>query len=105
MNNIQKFYNEHRAEIVIVGTLVGAAVIGGVLTKSHIKKSFVLVPKAKSIISWTPTEGGFMDFERAKEILELNKDSKNLFAMVKEGSIGKDIYQLIGLNGSKVITK
>lgn len=102
MKSLKEFCKKHKKGIIITSCLVSATAIV-VFTKGKHGKKMLLDVTGKTWITWEPN-GNFIKLEKVKEILELNADNNSLYAIVKEGGVGKDVYSCILLNGSDVIT-
>jgi hypothetical protein len=103
MKNVKEFCKKHKKELIIGGSLIGATVIV-VLTKGKLKmvKKELIDVAGKNVISWKET-GNFVGLEKVKEFIESNANSNSLYAVVKEGDVGNDVYSLIVLNGGNDI--
>jgi hypothetical protein len=103
MKKLKDFCKKHKGEIILTGCLAGA-IVYGFIVRGQLKKE-ILKYAGQSLIGWKPN-GSFFKLEEVKEILDLNADNQaGLFAVVREGHLGKDVYSVIRLNGSNVIEK
>ena len=82
MKNIKEFCKKHKKEIIFTSCLVGAVVIGVLVKGQHKKKLIELA--GKNVITWTPGNS-FINLEKVKEILDLNANNSELFAIFREG--------------------
>ena len=102
MKNIKEFCMEHKGKIVFGCCMVGSAVIGALLCKANTKEA--VDPYAgKSVLSWKEN-GGFITLETAKEVLDLNANSTESFAIIKESS-GSDVYNCVLISGNVITDK
>lgn len=102
MKSIKTLYEENKEKIKVLGCVVGVAVISTVAYK--LNKRFVVVDRnVYSSLVWKPC-GTFMNLERAKEILDLNADNTERFAIFKNG-IKPDDYSCIIVSGNVLTHK
>lgn len=100
MKNIKTFYKEHKTKIIVGCCMIGSAVVGALAYKSTIKE--VESPyQGKSVISWVEN-GGFINLEKVKEVLDLNVNNNESFAIYKEG-VNSDEYGCILLSDNVLI--
>jgi len=101
MKNIKTFCKENKDKIVTVGCVIGVAVIGALVYERANTKPVKNPYAGKATISWTPGPE-IMNLERVKEVLDLNANNNEQFAIFKEG-IKPDDYTCI-LISKEVIT-
>lgn len=102
MKSIKEFCKKHKKELIIGGCLLGAALVVGI-TKGRYKinKKVLIDVTGKNSITWEPS-GSFMSLEKVKDILELNTGNNESFAILKDGSVGKDSYSCILLSDNVI---
>ena len=102
MKSIKEFYKKYKEPILLTGCLVGAAVIAVALTNSHVAKKLSII-EGLNVLKWKPTDT-FMNLERAKEILDLNANNSERFAIFRDGTIPED-YVCITISDNVVFSK
>jgi phage host-nuclease inhibitor protein Gam len=102
MKNIKQFCKEHKKELILTGVVVGA-VVTGLLVKGRSKKNLIDVT-GKNAITWVPGPG-FMNLERVKEILDLNANNTESFAIFREPGNAMDQYTCVLLSDNVVLNK
>lgn len=84
----KQFVKDHKVEIIVGGCMLAAGVVIGVKLNAKTNAKFIAIGKSlkgKEWISWKPSTG-FMEFERAKKVLELNADNNAKYAIFREGT-------------------
>lgn len=99
MKNIKQIWKDHKTEIVIGGLLLTGVIISIVVASKIGTKNVMDLPR-KNVISWTPDDK-FMNLERVKELLDLNANNSESFAIFREGLISTD-YSFITLSDNIV---
>lgn len=84
MNKFKTFCKEHEKEIYFIGGVTIAVVVGTILIKRSGRTMIDIT--GKQAITWPNEDKTFMNLERVKEILELNKNNSSKFAIFREGS-------------------
>ena len=102
MKDIKTFCKDHKRKLGFVGCVIGIAV-AGVLMHKVANKEDVSEYAGQNVISWIPTDR-FMDLERVKEVLDLNADNNESFAIFKEG-LNKDDYACILISDNVITDK
>ena len=103
MTSIKEFYKKYREPILITGCVVCTAVAAVILTKAHVIGKIERLDRGKSILKWG-TPDSFMSLERSKEILDLNANNSERFAIFRDGSIPED-YVCITISDNVVFSK
>lgn len=98
MKNVKQFCKEHKKGLIFAGCVIGAAVIGGVITNNHLRKK-LLDTTGKSVIYWVEHNKSRINLVDAKVLLEAQADTDALYALIKEGA---DVYNIVQLNGTKL---
>lgn len=89
MKSVKEFYKKYREPILITGCVVCTAVAAVILTKAHVIGKIERLDRGKSILKWR-SPGEFMNLERVKEILDLNANNTEKFAIFREGPNPED---------------
>lgn len=101
MEKIKGFWKKHKKKILIVGgTLIVGGVLGSVIKNRVIKNDSYLIGKENTVVYWKPN-GSFINLETAKEILDLNANNNESFALFREG-LNSDNYTLVLLSDNVV---
>ena len=103
MKNIKTLYKENKDKIIFAGCVVGVAVIGALTYKELNTKEVVNPFAGKDVISWIPNDK-FMNLGRVKEILDLNANNHESFAIFREG-VNSDDYGCILISDNVVTDK
>jgi len=103
MKDIKTFCKENKNKLISVGCIVGVAIIGAVIYTKTDKEEVVNPYAGKDVISWTP-EDKFMNLERVKEIIDLNANNSESYAIFKEG-VNTDEYSCISLSDGLITEK
>jgi len=103
MKDIKIFCKEHKQKIIFVSCIVGAAVTGAIIHALISKDKLVNEFAGKSVISWVEN-GGFINLEEVKEILDLNANNKESFAIFREG-LNSDTYSCILISDNVITDK
>lgn len=103
MKSIKTFCKENKNKIIFVGVMLGSAVIGALAYKQTKVKEVSDPYAGQNVISWTP-EDKFMNLERVKEILDLNANNTEQFAIFREGT-ELDSYGCVLLSGNVITEK
>jgi len=103
MKNIKEFCKKHKKKILFTGCIVGAAIIGGVVRGKFVNKEVMDLSGGKCGITWKPV-GTFMDLEKVKEILDLNANNSEMFAIIKENGTPND-YSCVLLSNEVILNK
>lgn len=103
MKNIKTFYKENKQKIVVGSYIVGAAVIGALAYALSEATKVDNYYKSRDVISWEP-KGRFINLEQVKNVLDLNADNSESFAIFREGS-ESDAYSCILISDNVITDK
>ena len=97
MKNIKQIWNDHKLGIVAGIGIVTSVIIGiiavAVISKQEYNNETKRLTEGKNVISWEPNDN-VIDLERVKELLDLNADNNETFAIFREGPNPKDYVYL-----------
>ena len=103
MKSMKEFCKDHKNKFIVAGYVVSVAIIGALVYKQSTTKEVISPYEGMNVLSWIPTTA-FMDLERVKEILDLNANNVESFAIFKEG-IDPDVYNCILISDNVIIRK
>jgi len=101
MKRVKEFCKNHKKELVVIGGVIVGAVVGAIIYKHLGTKSVDYA--GKNVISWTPGNT-FINLERVKEILDLNANNSEMFAIFREGP-DPNAYACVLLSENVVVSK
>jgi hypothetical protein len=99
MSNVKEFCKKHKKGIILTGVVAGVVI--GAIAKTKFNKRFIDVA-GKNWITWKSGNTGYMDLERVKEILDLNANNSEPFAIFRAPS-GPTDYTCIQLSENLVL--
>lgn len=99
MEKLKKFCKDHKKELIVAGCVVGAIAIG-LMTKGKGKRELLDVT-GQNYLTWRPGNY-YMNLERVKEILDLNANNSEHFAIIR-GYKNPDVYKCIMITENVVL--
>jgi len=104
MKNIKTLYKDHKQKIILGSKIVGVAVIGAIAYTLGSKRKVEDLHEGKDMLWWTPTNN-FINLEKVKEVLDLNANNSESFAIFRNGELEIDRYACILISDNVITDK
>jgi hypothetical protein len=101
IKEVKNFCKKYKKELIVGGLIiVGGGVIGSIAQQIISKKKGFTVPDGMTTIYWKPNNS-FINLEKVKEVLDLNVNNNESFAIFREGP-NSEAYTLVLLSDNVV---